>query len=284
MLTLLARHRHVNTTALDIWLGLMPDDHKTRVVNVRRQTALHIALNIESFDEKLWYVEGKPTKDVDRAFDQQNDVLFYLLRRCASEEFLAVDIENCTPLQLLLGALYWDQDKEYYRASAANPTGPGKKAGPVKKPPKPFADDIWARKCLAFVEKMLAEIPEMSDYIYWRVVEELHWRRWELSCGKGFIYLGRTGGRRKVPHYFPGFAPEDGKMKRPIPQNPSVLSPQAAATPAAMHMLLRESTQQGHHAQQEASAQQAELPAQPAQHTLPNVSAPAPPAKRTTKP
>ncbi|KAK1774738.1 hypothetical protein QBC45DRAFT_481132 [Copromyces sp. CBS 386.78] len=228
------RHRHENTTALDIWLELMPDDHKTRVTNVRYQTALHIALNIESFDEKLWYVEGKPTKDVDRAFDQQHDVLFYLLQRCTSEELLAVDVENCTPLHFLLAALYWDQDDEYYKAHGADP------AGPRKKPRKPFPDHVWARKCLAFVERMLTEIPEMSDYIYWRVIEELHWRRWELSCEEGLISLGRTGGRGRMPHHFPSFAPQDGEMKRLIPQNPPVLSPQAAATQAAGPMPLGE--------------------------------------------
>ncbi|KAK3950315.1 hypothetical protein QBC32DRAFT_372049 [Pseudoneurospora amorphoporcata] len=216
---------------------LMPDDHKTRVTNVRYQTALHIALNIESFDEKLWYVDGKPTKDVDRAFDQQHDALFYLLQRCTSEELLALDIENCTPLHFLLDALYWDEDDEYYKAHGTDP------AGPRKKPRKPFPDYVWTRKCLAFVERMLTEIPEMSDYIHWRVIEELHWRRWELSCEEGLIYLGRTGGRGRMPHHFPSFAPQDGEMKRPIPQNPP-------------------------------------LPTRPAKHALPSEPAPPPPAKR----
>lgn len=260
LLTLLARHRHANTTTLDIWLELMPDDHKTNVVNVRRQTALHIVLNIDTFEEKSWYVGGKPTRNFDRAFDQQHDALFYLLERCKSDELLAQDVEKCTPLQLLLGGLYWDQDSEYYAGSVDLDTIPL----------EPFSEEVWARKCLAFVEKMLMVIPELSDPVYQRVVEELHWRRWELGCESGVIYLGRTGGRGREPHYFPSFKPQDGEIKRPTPQNPPMLpmpfetAPEAEPTSAE-------------------STQPAELPIRPAKHSLPDGSAAPEKRQRTTE-
>ncbi|KAK3351119.1 ankyrin repeat-containing domain protein [Neurospora tetraspora] len=277
VLTLLARHRHRNTVALDIWLELMPDDHKTKVVNVRRQTALHIALNIDSFDEKLWYVEGKPTKDIDRAFDQQHDVLFYLLERCTSEELLAQDVKKCTPLQLLLGALYWGQDEEYYSDYGADLAGPG------NKPLEPFSEDVWARKCLAFVERMLTEIPEMSDSVYWRVVGELHWRRWELSCESGLIYLGRTGGRGRVPHYFPSFKPRDGEVKRPIPQNSPLLPTPAKTTTAAESAPPAESTQAEEPMPPAEATQPVELPTRPDKHALPDEPVAPEKRQRTTE-
>ncbi|EAA32467.1 hypothetical protein GE21DRAFT_7514 [Neurospora crassa] len=255
LLTLLARHRHANTTALDIWLELMPDDHKTKVVNVRRQTALHIVLNIDTFEEKLWYVGGKPTRNIDRAFDQQHDALFYLLERCTSDELLAQDVEKCTPLQLLLGGLYWDQDSEYYAGLVDLNTIPL----------EPFSEEVWAKKCLAFVERTLMVIPELSDSVYQRVVEELHWRRWELGCESGIIYLGRIGGRGREPHYFPSFKPQDGEMKRPIPQNPPLLPVPFEAAPAAEPTSAE-------------STQPAELPIRPAKHALPD--GPAAPEKR----
>lgn len=255
LLTLLARHRHANTTALDIWLELMPDDHKTKVVNVRRQLALHIVLNIDTFEEKLWYVGGKPTRNIDRAFDQQHDALFYLLERCTSDELLAQDVEKCTPLQLLLGGLYWDQDSEYYAGLVDLDTIPL----------EPFSEEVWARRCLAFVERMLMVIPELSDSVYQRVVEELHWRRWELGCESGVIYLGRTGGRGREPHYFPSFKPQDRERKRPIPQNPPLLPMPFEAAPAAEPTSAE-------------STQPAELPIRPAKHALPD--GPAAPEKR----
>lgn len=233
VLTLLARHRDVDTTALQLWLELMPAEHKAKVVNDRRQTALHVALSMESFDEKLWYIEGKPTINIDRAFDPEKDVLFFLLKRCTSEELLAVDDAGCTPLDILLGALYWDQDDEYYKDNDSDFAGSGEEVdsgqedGSGRKPGEPFSDYTWARKCLAFVERMLSEIPELSDDICQQVTDKLHWLRLEISCEEGSIYLGRTGGRGRMRYTFPSFAPRAGEMRRPIPRNPPVLSQQA---------------------------------------------------------
>lgn len=252
VLTLLARHQRVNTAALDTWLSLMPPNHKTKVTNVRRQTALHIVLNIESFEEKLWYAAGHPTTEVNPYFDQQHDIVFYLLNRCTSDELLARDHEGVTPLMLLLGALYWDQDPKYEYFYPD--------------------DDVWAKKCLVFVEKMVSAIPEMSDIVYQRVFEELHWRRWELGCDSGLIYVGREGATGKVPHFFPSYKPGDREI-RPLPKN-HPLPPAAVVAQLDWESTPAEEPEQPEEAPQQAEAPQtAELSTLPAERSLPDDSA-----------
>ncbi|KAK3403390.1 hypothetical protein B0T20DRAFT_450278 [Sordaria brevicollis] len=199
VLTLLARHQRINTRALDTWLSLMPPGHKTRVTNVRKQTVLHIVLNMETFEEKLWYVGGLPKGyEINPYFDDDHDILTYLLKRCTSEELLAEDYQGMTPLTLLLGALYWDQDPEHEHY---------------------YADErVWATMCLKFVELMVSAIPAMSKEVFQKVFEELSWRRKELGCGPSVITVGMEGtGETKVP--FSDYKPKDGKVQ-PAPAAP----------------------------------------------------------------